>query len=196
VRAFFLVSLLVGFSSEAVDRLWTAHVLKEFRLPSVLGVDDPAAWFAAFAMTGTAISLGVSLLANRMAAETINHLHPNRLLAGLTLVHVGGILVLALSGSLWLALGGLWVRESARSLAYPVEAAWLNRNVDSASRATVLSMNGQADAVGQVFGGPPLGALATRAGIPVALTVSALLLVPAAAVFARLRRSTVEAHAA
>ena len=52
----------------------------------------------------------------------------------------------------------------------------------------VLSMNSQANAIGQVVGGPPLGALATRASIPVALLVSAAVQAPSVVAFLRIRR--------
>jgi DHA3 family tetracycline resistance protein-like MFS transporter len=70
----------------------------------------------------------------------------------------------------------------------PIEAAWLARNLDSSTRATVLSMNSQANAIGQVVGGPPLGALATRTSIPVALLVAAAVQAPSVAAFWRIRR--------
>jgi hypothetical protein len=53
----------------------------------------------------------------------------------------------------------------------------------------VLSMNGQADAIGQVVGGPPLGGLATLTSIPVALIGSAVLMAPAAGIYLRLAKS-------
>jgi len=90
--------------------------------------------------------------------------------------------------SVWPALIALWVRDAARNLAYPVQSAWLNRNVESSARATTISMTSQADALGQVLGGPGLGALATRTTIPTALSASGLLLVPAAALFWRIPR--------
>ncbi|MDE9364146.1 MFS transporter [Luteipulveratus sp. YIM 133132] len=187
VGSFFLVSLFVGLSSEAFDRLWTARILDDFALPSLFGSREPALWFTVFALISAALSLVASLAANRWAGRALTNLHPNRLLAGLVLVQVVGVVGLALLGNLWLALGAMWARAAAQKVAYPVQSAWLNRHVDSRSRATVLSMNGQADAIGQVVGGPPLGALGSRAGIPVALVVSAGVLAPAAAVYARLR---------
>ncbi|MCW3158443.1 hypothetical protein OIE40_10555 [Micropruina sp. KQZ13P-5] len=42
VRSFLLVALLTGLSSEAVDRLWTAHVLEQFTLPTVFGLSGAA----------------------------------------------------------------------------------------------------------------------------------------------------------
>ena len=64
---------------------------------------------------------------------------------------------------------------------------WLHRDLDSDRRATVGSVVGQADQLGQLVGGPPLGALATRTSIPVALLVSAVIFAPAVALFARIR---------
>jgi len=85
------------------------------------------------------------------------------------------------------ALAGIWVKAAAGVVAAPVLAAWLNRNVDSGVRATVLSINAQAGAIGQVLGGPPLGLLAGRTSVRLALLVSAGLLAPAVGLFARLR---------
>lgn len=82
---------------------------------------------------------------------------------------------------------GTWVRTSAQAVAGPVQAAWLQRNVDSRARATTVSLTSQAEAFGQIVGGPPLGALAGRTSISTAMVVAAGLLAPAAALFARLR---------
>ncbi len=193
VRSFLVVSLVLGLSSEAVDRLWVPRVVADFDLPDVPvlsslgGTSDTAAAFTLFALMSAGLSLVVSLVVNRYAERAVSNPHPNVLLAGLVGVEIVGILGLALLGHLWLALAALWTRNAARALAIPIQAAWLNRNVDSRSRATLLSVDSQLDAVGQVLGGPPLGALATRTSIPVALVVSAGLLTPAAAIYARLR---------
>lgn len=189
VRSFLVIAVLTGISSEVFDRLWTARVLEAFTLPTVLGLSDPALWFTVFALMGTVLALVASLLANRLASERLNALHPAGLLATLMVVQVAGIVGFALSGSLWSALIAMWVRDSARAIAYPVQGAWLNRHVQSHTRATTLSLASQADAIGQVVGGPPLGVLATRTSIPVALLVSAGVLAPTAWVYARVRRS-------
>jgi hypothetical protein len=186
VRSFLLVSLLTGLSGEAFDRLWTAHLLTSFTLPSVWGVSSPAAWFAAFTVVGQLIGLAANRAVERAGLEATAH--PSRLLAVLTLLQVGGMAGFALAGSLWPAIGALWVRAAAGALSGPLRSAWLNRAIDSASRATVLSVHSQFDAIGQVAGGPPLGVPAGRTSIPVALLVSAGLLAPAAWIFARLGR--------
>ena len=56
----------------------------------------------------------------------------------------------------------------------------LRRRLDAARAAA-----GQADSAGQILGGPPIGALGTRASVPVALAGAALLGAPAIALLAR-----------
>jgi hypothetical protein len=63
---------------------------------------------------------------------------------------------------------------------------WLNARIsDSSVRATVLSLAGQADAIGQTAGGPVLGAVGNIWGIGSALAAGAVALVPAAALYTR-----------
>jgi hypothetical protein len=61
----------------------------------------------------------------------------------------------------------------------------LNQNIRSEVRATVLSMNGQADALGQVAGGPAIGAIGSAFSIRAALVLSGLLITPALALYTR-----------
>jgi DHA3 family tetracycline resistance protein-like MFS transporter len=187
VRAFLFVSLLVGLASEVVDRLWTVRVLDDFDMPAVFGGDEAIA-FAAFALVGTTVSLGASLASGRWLPAHLPEDRPALPVVVAALTQVAAVVGLALLGNLWLVLAAVWVRSAAQAFSAPIERAWLNRNLDSATRATVLSMNGQLNAVGQVAGGPPLGALANVAGIPVALLASAALQLPTAAIFARVRR--------
>lgn len=186
VRWFFVISLLFGLSSEAIDRLWTARILESFALPSLFGRTEPALWFAAFAVIGSLISMISSVVVNRVAPGLVTGARPGRVLALLVVIQAGAVVVLALSGQLWLAMAAVWLRRAADSVAYPIQATWLNRQLESRSRATVLSMNGQADAIGQVVGGPPLGALASLTSIPIALIGSVVIMSPAAALYLRL----------
>ena len=82
----------------------------------------------------------------------------------------------------------------ARSLLGPLYTTWLNRQItDSSVRATVLSISGQANAVGQATGGPVLGVVGNTFGIPAAIVAGALTVLPAAALYARaLRHDGVE----
>jgi DHA3 family tetracycline resistance protein-like MFS transporter len=187
VRVFLLVSLLVGLSSEAFDRLWRVRILHDFEMPSIFGGDEAIA-FTVFALIGTSLSLMASLASGRWLPKRVVDERPGLPVAIAALVQVAAVVGVALLGNLWLALAGVWLRGAAMAFSGPIESTWLNRNLDSRTRATVLSMNGQANAVGQVVGGPPLGALAARATIPAALLVSAAIQLPSVPALLRVRR--------
>jgi hypothetical protein len=71
----------------------------------------------------------------------------------------------------------------------PVYMTWLNQSIDDSSvRATVISLSGQSDAIGQVAGGPGIGAIGNAFGIPTALVAGGFVLTPALALYARAMR--------
>lgn len=80
-----------------------------------------------------------------------------------------------------------WTAAGLRALYEPLYLHWLNRQVESRVRATVLSLDGQANALGETAGGPAVGLLADRGGLRLALTAAGLLLLPALAAFHRAR---------
>ncbi|TCO45053.1 MFS transporter [Kribbella antiqua] len=185
VRTLVLISLISGLSSEAFDRLWSVKIL-HFSFPAVFGTSDPAFWFTVLALVGTLLALVTSVVLNRLSPERLSATHPNGVLAVLSLVELSAVTAFALLDHLWLALAAMWVRTIAGTLAWPIESAWLNRHVDSRSRATVISMVSQANAIGQVVGGPPLGAIG-RTSLRAALTASGLILTPIPLLYLRLR---------
>jgi DHA3 family tetracycline resistance protein-like MFS transporter len=132
------------------------------------------------------LSLFTSLLLNRLSPDRLSAVHPTGILATLATLQVVGICSFALLGNLWLALAAMWLNTVAGTLAYPIESAWLNRHVDSKSRATVISMVSQANAIGQVVGGPPLGALG-RSTLRGALLASGLISTPIPLLYLRLK---------
>jgi MFS family permease len=94
-----------------------------------------------------------------------------------------------LSGGIAAAYSAIVVYRVARSLTYPLEMTWLNRQIDDSSvRATVISIVGQSDAIGQVGGGPVLGIFGNAFGIRAALVAGAALLAPAIGIFGRAAR--------
>ena len=102
------------------------------------------------------------------------------------LMELVAMLVFALTGSVWLAIAGLLGVFFARNMAGPLWDTWLNQQItDSSVRATVLSLTGQANAVGQAGGGPVLGWIGNVRGIRAALTVGALAIAPALGLFGR-----------
>jgi predicted MFS family arabinose efflux permease len=112
-----------------------------------------------------------------------------RLLIGLTAVMMAGQLAFGLVGGIAAAYLSLLVYRIARTLTYPLQMTWVNRQIsDSRVRATVISITGQADALGQTGGGPVLGAVGNAWGIRVAIAAGALILAPALALYGRALR--------
>ena len=158
--------LFVGMSSEAFDRLKEAHVIRDIGLP---GTVDPVFWFGALG----AVAMAFGFFAVGHVLRRVER-HGSSAVAGMlvafTAVMIVGQLVFALAGVFAFAIATLLVTFLARSLVGPLYNTWLNQQItDSSVRATVISISGQSNAVGQAAGGPVLGAIGNGFGIPSAL---------------------------
>jgi DHA3 family tetracycline resistance protein-like MFS transporter len=80
---------------------------------------------------------------------------------------------------LWLAAGLFLVIYSLGEATDPLLMAWTNQRLDPDVRATLLSMTGQAESVGQAAGGLVIGLLANLFTVPLALLAAGGLLIPA-----------------
>ncbi|MGB3307192.1 MAG: MFS transporter [Thermomicrobiales bacterium] len=185
VRTLILISLTVGLASEAFDRLNQVYILDRFSFPSMFGSDNPVIWFGLSGIVSTILGLAASEALTRRNPEALGSGTPARLLTICAGLQVATTIVFALSGNLWLAFGMLWLRTALGAITGPVEAAWMNRHLDSSLRATVISMNGQANAIGQVVGGPALGWVGNVVSVRAALLCSAAVLAPIVALYRR-----------
>ncbi len=177
------IIVVVGLSGEGVDRLYQVHFLKDVGLPAFAGL-SPVLWFGL--ISGGASLLGIAatwIVRRRLDLE--NHSHVTRLLFAFTAARALAVAGFALAANLYLAIGCIWVASVMRQTFSPVQRAWLNRSLDSANRATLFSVDGQADALGQIVGGPIIGVVASGISIRAALVSSAALLTIALPLFAR-----------
>ncbi|HEY7019337.1 MAG TPA: MFS transporter [Gaiellaceae bacterium] len=176
--------LFMGASSEAFDRLKEAHFLRDVGLPAV-GSLDPVVWFGIFWLAGMILNIAATGSLIRQV-ERGGRRSIARFLFGFTVLELGAMLVFALTGSTWLAIGGLLGVFFARNMASPLYTTWLNQQItDSSVRATVLSISGQSNAIGQAAGGPVLGGIGNVWGIRAALATGALAIAPALGLYAR-----------
>ena len=143
------------------------------RRPARVGDLDPVVWFGIFWLVGAAARfVATGWLIKRF--ERGGRRVVTSSLFTLTAMEMVAMLVFALTGSTWLAIASLLGVFFARDLAGPLYTIWLNEQIkDSSVRATVLSISGQANAIGQAGGGPVLGAIGNVWGIRVALAVGA-----------------------
>jgi DHA3 family tetracycline resistance protein-like MFS transporter len=175
-----------GASSEGFDRLWTPHLLHDITIPA-LGALSPVLWFGIIRAVGMILSLGAVEIAKRRVVTSSHRSVASALLG----VHAGLILsvaVFALTASFPLALAMLWVIDPLRDVKGPLYTTWVNQRLDPRIRATVNSMAGQVDALGQILGGPVLGLMAENASVATAILAAALLLTPTLALFGRTLR--------
>lgn len=188
LMTFVIVEVIYGISSEGWDRLWTAHLLEQFTLPS-LGSLQPIVWFGIISAVGSVASIITTEIARRRLDTTNQRAVVRTIVAAYAMV-IGGIIVFAISNSFAVALIAFWVVGIFRATAGPIFHAWVNLNIDSKVRATVLSMGGQSNAIGQVAGGPAIGYVGTRYSIRTALIAAGLLFSPVLWLLARTQRKT------
>jgi DHA3 family tetracycline resistance protein-like MFS transporter len=182
------VELFMGMSSEAFDRLKEAHLLRDVGLPAS-GQLDAVAWVGILWLAGMIISF-VALWPLTEAVERRGPKVASRLLFSFTLLELVAMVAFALSGSAWPAITALLGVFFARDLQEPLYTTWINDQItESRVRATVLSISGQANAIGQAGGGPVLGALGNTWGIRAALVAGAGTIAPALALYGRAIRN-------
>lgn len=171
------IGLFYGIYSEGFDRLWVKHLLDNFELPIIFG-NNQVTFFAALRVAGTILTI----LAVRFVEKRVDSSSP--LAIGRAMLLVTGIISFALFGFalsplLILSLGLYLVISVLRNVQIPLQTAWINQKLDSQVRATVHSMFGQVDAIGQVMGGPIVAVIAALGSAVASLVTSSLLLIPA-----------------
>jgi DHA3 family tetracycline resistance protein-like MFS transporter len=160
------VMLAAGLAGEGVDRLWQFHLFE----------DDAGE-------SGTVVAVGAVFAAGLLFGAGLTgyierHLRADdptipRRLVGIANAGVCVSVVLLAVAPWPVAVGGAIASMALREASYPLVQAWVNRGADPATRATLNSLVGQSESVGEIAGGPVLGAIGATAGVPAALLTSA-----------------------
>jgi MFS transporter, DHA3 family, tetracycline resistance protein len=172
-----LLGLFFGLYSEGWDRLWQAHLLTTFNIEASSGI--PAiVLFGALTIIDMVIGVG----ATEVTRRRVNTKQPEQVRRALLIfsaMMVGGIVVFGLAPALIVAIAAYFIFTQARGQIDPLLQIWTNQYIptDSGVRATVLSMQSQTDAIGQMVGGPPIGAVG-NASLRAAFVVSGAILSP------------------
>jgi MFS transporter, DHA3 family, tetracycline resistance protein len=184
------IGLFYGLYSEGFDRLWVKLLLDNFSLPVLFGSNE-VAFFAALRIAGTVLTI-VAVRFVEKRVDTGSPLAIGRAMLGVTAGISLAMIGFALAPFLLIALVLYLVIDVLRDISYPLRAAWINQKLDSRVRATVHSMFGQVDAIGQIAGGPGVGLIASLASVIAAITTSGLLLIPALFLIGRANRQSRE----
>ena len=161
-------------SSEAFDRLAPKHLLDSFVFPTAFSLDE-VTWFGIF----RAVSLVGGIAVTEVVRRSVDITRPNAIIFALMLLTIGimvSYVAFGLAGVFWGAVIGFLVVGWLRTAVEPLMLTWVNRRLESNTRATVLSMLSQSDALGQVTGGPAFGLLATLRSVRATLILGAIVI--------------------
>ncbi|MGU9085112.1 tetracycline efflux MFS transporter TetA(P) [Clostridium perfringens] len=170
------VTLFYGLSSEGYDRLSNAHFLQDTTLPK-LGNLSSVTWFGIFGILGMILSFIVMhFMAKNLKNE--DNRKNGKLLLFINILYISSMLIFALTRNFSLMLIAYLATNTFRIINEPIFSAWLNGHIDNNSRATVLSINGQMNSLGQILGGPIIGIIATNISVSIGIVCTSLLVAP------------------
>jgi MFS transporter, DHA3 family, tetracycline resistance protein len=171
-----VTGIIFGAFSEGFDRLWTPYMIESFAFPAI-GNLKPVVWFGVIGMIEVLLSLIVTEVFKRRTNLTNHHSTAKAMLLANSLL-IMGVIGFGFAQSFVVAVLLYWMAAAFRETRGPIYNAWANQNITPGIRATVLSMCSQADAIGQVIGGPILGIIAGIVAIRVSIIAAGLILVP------------------
>ena len=170
------VTLFYGLSSEGYDGLSNAHFLQDTTLPK-LGNLSSVTWFGIFGILGMILSFIVMhFMAKNLKNE--DNRKNGKLLLCINILYISSMLIFALTRNFSLMLIAYLATNTFRIINEPIFSAWLNGHIDDNSRATVLSINGQMNSLGQILGGPIIGIIATNISVSIGIVCTSLLVAP------------------
>lgn len=170
------VTLFYGLSSEGYDRLSNAHFLQDTTLPK-LGNLSSVTWFGIFGILGMILSFIVMhFMAKNLKNE--DNRKNGKLLLCINILYISSMLIFALTRNFSLMLIAYLATNTFRIINEPIFSAWLNGHIDDNSRATVLSINGQMNSLGQILCGPIIGIIATNISVSIGIVCTSLLVAP------------------
>jgi DHA3 family tetracycline resistance protein-like MFS transporter len=180
---FLAIAAIYGMSSEGFDRLWQIHLLHDIGVPGLFGFSY-VVWFGLISVVTMLLSILATEIVRRRV-DTTNHRAVAWTLFGINALRIAAIVVFGIVGSFGLALAAFWTNAVLRRTNIPIYTAWLTRSIDARVRATVLSMSSMADSIGQIAGGPVIGAVGSFISLPAALVATGSILAPALPLFTR-----------
>ena len=161
----------------SLERPCTWHLVHTFDLPIPFG-NNALGFFGLLDLGGILLSI----LLTRLVEKRFKVFKPRqvgRLMFAVTAVTAVAIAAFGWVPSLWMAVVLFLVIYSLGEVSDPLLMAWMNQRLDPDVRATILSMTGQAESIGQAAGGLLVGVLANLFTVPLALLAVSGLLVPA-----------------
>ena len=171
-----VIAMFEGMYSEGYDRLFAPFLVESFEFPMLVGLDTVIWWGVMSA--GSIVLAFVAVDIVRRFIDTSNYRHLVTVLTIVSALLVASTFSFALAGNFYIALLAYFGVAMLRSVKDPLFTVLLNQNLESTTRATVFSMQAQADALGQIGGGPTIGVVGKFVSIQAALITSNIALIP------------------
>jgi MFS transporter, DHA3 family, tetracycline resistance protein len=189
MRILFLIALFFGLYSEGFDRLWIPHIIEQSGLSNLsesqLVLLMGGVQFIVVLLTFAALHF----IDNSSIHQHLNHIYVALFIGSILII--GSLIGFAFTTFAVGLLAFYIIIQISRSIMYPLETVWLNKIIpDSSTRATFFSVKGQVDAIGQIGGGPVIGAIASNFTIKIAVIVSAIILMPVLFLYRNIMRKT------
>jgi DHA3 family tetracycline resistance protein-like MFS transporter len=191
---FLLIAAFWGMASEGADRLWENHFLDNLTLPAIGGL-APVVWFGIIGAVSKLLGIATTEIVSRRV-DLEDQTRVSRALALTTGLWIVAVAVFAWAGGFVAGIAAYLCMGIFRMAGEPLQQTWLVQHTESKVRATVLSLNSQCNALGQVAGGPAVGAVGTVWGLRAALSIAAAALLPAIPLFSRAGRQGAAQEAA
>jgi MFS transporter, DHA3 family, tetracycline resistance protein len=170
------VSVFYGFASEGFDRLWNKTILDIYKMPKV-GPFGEDFWWPVFS-TG-AIFGGMAVNAwVRKNVDLANSKAIINVMLVLTTILIFTIVGFALATSFTVTLLLFIASRSIRRALEPILKTWTNLHAQPENRATILSFSAQSHSIGEIGGGPIVGAIGQYQSAKMAVVVAGILLAP------------------
>jgi MFS transporter, DHA3 family, tetracycline resistance protein len=186
IRLLFLVTIISGAASESFDRLWQLHLIQlglpKLELEFLSSIQQQLLLFLLLDLCIDLVALPFTLWAKRIDMNSIRAIIQTLLLTSSIVIVC--ISIFAFAGGFIVATLAYILARACREIQAPLGTAWLNQRLEPSTRATVLSLNGQADAIGQIAGGPIVGFLGNK-NLRLALFSGALILALTLPMYAR-----------
>jgi MFS transporter, DHA3 family, tetracycline resistance protein len=174
-----LIMAFYGMAGQGFTTLWVAHFDRDLGFPTFVHL-DPVIWVNAVRMAAALLSLLIVEFVRRWRIDSLeSHAIVSRSLFWINSLQMLSVLVIATTNSFLIAAAFICVAIALAEAYDPLQLAWLNQNVESRVRATVISMSSQMEAFGKTSGGPILGGVASVLSLRSALAVSGLAIFPA-----------------
>ncbi|BCL84265.1 tetracycline efflux MFS transporter TetA(P) [Ktedonobacteria bacterium brp13] len=180
------ICVFYGMFTASFDRLWPYYLLHDFTLPSLGGL-KPVVWFCLIE-AGIVVTNWIGIEVVRRSVDTNSHYSVVWTMLMVDSIMIVSVIGFALAEQFVVALVVFLLFTTAAGPRASLEQAWLNQNLNSNVRATLLSLKGQVNAIAQIIGGPLLGIVAIVFTTRAALITVGVILSPVLLLYVRTLR--------